>query len=558
MTRRTFSLPAILGLLLGAAPARGEEPVDPVLVVQVKPLAEVLTTAKEVARNLATPQLGNRAGPETARLAEQEVVSFLGKDWRKSIDASKPVVLYAVPAADVAQSTVVLLLPVKSEEGFLGLLAGRGIRPEQSDDGGRRFRPPGFPLPVHFRFVGGYVCASLNRAAPLAAGRLLSPRQLFDARERAAVAVRLHVDRVPKEVKTLVLSHLRQGIEEGTRADVTRGPEVVKKNVKQLGADVLAWARMGVLDGKELTLRFNLDADTCVASGALGLTALPRSRLAETVAGLRPTPSVAAGLLSGRSMASVQVKTWLPVQVGNVFISGIHAGTQEAAGMFPDAQSRRAFVRLVEVLRPTVEAGTLDAAVSLRGPTKEERYAVVAGLRLKDSAAVQQALRDFHKALPENAPGRQLRLDAATVGTVKVHRLPLGAALPAAVQGLFGPGDLWLAFREDAIFLAFGDGAKDQLREALTSRPKPLPPVAIHAEADSKQTADVVARLDERNAARIKEYFALAGDRLEVLHLSLSGGEGLQVRAAVNLLLLPRAAARRGAAAPPGRAPGRR
>jgi hypothetical protein len=555
MTRSSVSLLTILGLMVGVPLARGEEPVDPVLVAQVKPLADLLTTAKEVARKFATPQLGDRASPETARRIEQAVASVLGKDWRKAIDERKPAVVYAVPAADLSHSAVVLLLPVKSAEEFLRLLAGLGIQPERNDDGSHRFTPPGLPLPVYFRFADGYACASLNSARPLAAGRLLSARRLFDARESSAAVVRLHVDRVPKEVKGLVLSHLQKGIEEGTRADVTGGPEVVKQNVKQLGADALALARMGVLDGKELIVRLDLDARTGVVSSVLRLTALPRSRFAEAIAGLRPTPSVAAGLLSGQSVAWVRVKTWLPTQVGHVLMAGVRAGTGEAAGMFPDAQSRRAFERLVEALRPTVEANSLDAAVSLRGPTKQQRYAVVAGLRLKDSAAVQRALRDFHKALPENAPGRQLQLDADTIGTVKVHRLALGAALPAPAKAVFGADDVWLAFREDALLLALGAGAKGQLREALASRQQPLPPVAVEAQADSKQAAGLVARLDERNAAKIHEYFALAGDRLEVLHLSLSGGESLRVRAAVNVLLLPRTAAVRGGTPPPGATP---
>jgi hypothetical protein len=59
-----------------------------------------------------------------------------------------------------------------------------------------------------------------------------------------------------------------------------------------------------------------------------------------------------------------------------------------------------------------------------------------------------------------------------------------------------------------------------------------------------------VARFHERNATKVEDYFALAGDRLEALHLSVSGGESLQMRAAVNLLLLPRGAAARGAPPP--------
>ena len=83
-----------------------------------------------------------------------------------------------------------------------------------------------------------------------------------------------------------------------------------------------------------------------------------------------------------------------------------------------DAAKREQAATLLKALAPTFKSGEVDLAFSLRGPSKDNHYAVVLGLKLEDGQAIDKAVRNFLQTLPENNKAA-IKVDAESAGEVK-------------------------------------------------------------------------------------------------------------------------------------------
>src|SRR5262249_18363820 len=129
--------------------------------------------------------------------------------------------------------------------------------------------------------------------------------------------------------------------------------------------------------------------------------------------------------------------------------------------------------KLLKSLLPTVNAGHLEVAVTLRGPSQKKEYTGLAAVRPKDGLEVEKGRAAELKALPP-ALANQIKLNAAKAGKVQIHKVDLDGLLPdtSGVEKVFGKNPVYVAFREDAMFLAAGDKGLDALKKALAAKPK--------------------------------------------------------------------------------------
>jgi ABC-type Fe3+ transport system substrate-binding protein len=97
---------------------------------------------------------------------------------------------------------------------------------------------------------------------------------------------------------------------------------------------------------------------------------------------------------------------------------------------------------------------------------------------------VEKAARKVIGFLPANHPLGLLRMDADSIGDVKVHRYPLGEMLPPPARKLLGTGKAVIAFRKDGLLVAFGE---DYVRDLLTKQD-------LVISGDKRQMAEWVVR----------------------------------------------------------------
>ncbi len=526
--------------LFAVTPVRAETPDLPHYLVQVQPVGRLLKTVKEFARKYAAPQLGEQAGEKTGAEIEEQLVAVLGMGWREAIDESKPIFLYGRIAEAVEKNSVVLMLPVKSERAAREHLKHMNARLADSVKGCQKCLLPGMNQPIYLRFAEGYLYTSFLDDKSLAEDRLPAAAKLLDPKEKAAVALRLHFDRVPKEVKDKTVAALDEIARKGLQSAEELLPNAVKL------ADHRGW-KAAVQNGKELALQLDLVPATGEVKAFLQLTPQEGSELAILLAGLVRGPSLGAALVGGEPLGAVHARLSLSEEIGGFFLTQGRQILKESEEKIEDEKVRQAFSSVAKALEPTIKEGVLDTALVLHGPGPKQRYAAVLALQLKDSLAVEKAGKKLIGFLPANHPLRLLAIDSDTVAGMKVHRYPLGEMVPEPIQTLFGKTPAAIAFRKDGIVAAYGEDAEEHLGRALAVDLAKAAPLAIRADGDAKRLADLIARGDPKASAaereRIKKFADLFEGRLRLFELSLSGGQTLQMRASINLLVLPRRSA---------------
>jgi hypothetical protein len=188
----------------------------------------------------------------------------------------------------------------------------------------------------------------------------------------------------------------------------------------------------------------------------------------------------------------------------------------------------------------TLRKGEADAAVALLGPGKDGRFTAVGGIAFDDPAAVEKALRAAAK--PADL-AKHFEFDAAKVGDVAVHKIPLARAFPADAKADLGKvfGDdppAYVAFAKDAAFLAVGPDALAAIKSAVAAKPGPAP--AVELTGNAKRLQKLVAAADEKVGAEFPKHFGADDKPVTALRVTVEGGKELKVRATFNVRHLPK------------------
>jgi hypothetical protein len=528
-----------LAVLLATA-AKAVAADAPFYVVQVQPIDKLLKTVKDFAARFATPQLGTDAEEKTSTEIEEKLTQVLGKGWRDAIDESRPIFLYGKPSSGKKEAPPVLLLPVKGEKAAREHLKGMNVEVEDADNGCQKCKLPGRKETVYFRFANGCLYAAQDSSEPLAEDRLVTPANLHDSREKAALVARFHIDRLPQTLIEEKVKDLQQNIKENTRKSVEGKlpDEVIRKIEKSTEKWWIAFVR----HSKELSLRLDLDAASGELHTALRLTPRPDSELAQMLSAIRPGPSLGAALVAGEPLFAVHARLSLPELITSQILSGWREGLKAHLPQVDDEKAQTAYKDLAAAIEPTIEQGVLDAALVMHGSGKQNRYGAVLSLQLKNGPAVEKAARKVIDFLPAKHPLGRLRMDADTIGDTKVHRYPLGDLVPEPIKAIFGKGTAVIAFREEGMLVSYGEGAEELLGKALSVQMRKAPPLRVHAEGDSQRLLDIVIQNDPGSAKNARQLADVLPKRVRILHLSLAGGEALELKVAVNLLVMPRTA----------------
>src|SRR5262249_48649073 len=157
----------------------------------------------------------------------------------------------------------------------------------------------------------------------------------------------------------------------------------------------------------------------------------------------------------------------------------IDESVQSALEKEKDPNKRQVAEKLYGAILPTLKAGELDAAVELRGPTANKHYAAIAAPKLKDGQKGGKVLRDPREQVPQ-AERDKIKLDAESAGSIKIHRLDVHQQFDEQAKKLLGDNPIYIAFRNDALFLTGGEGGLSLLQNSLTSKPGIMPPFKLN------------------------------------------------------------------------------
>jgi hypothetical protein len=521
MRTRLIPCAALVGLFLAPGPAAraDDKPAAPTLVVRVAAFDELIANA----RYLAT--LAGKG--EEAKQAEKLLQTLTGPKGLEGLDTKKPLGLYAFLGPNGVDSEAVALLPIADKDAFLDLLKRLDLNLDKGEDDVYKVTLPKAPTPTYFRFANGYLYAAMPNAAPLAKKRLLAPADVLAADKVGTLSLTFYVERIPAEMKKILLGQTELRVakfKEEKRAGETDAQFTLRKAVIDEGMFTL---KAVLQDGGELNVRLDVDRQEGDLALSATFAAKTDSDLAKRIKDFGRFFSVGASLLGPDQAASLVVHLALPDKVRQTLAPVLDEQAKKELDKENNEDARRLKETLIKAALPTLQAGELDAGLSLTGPGKDGTYTVVSAVQVKEGKALEKALKELVKALPEDARNR-IKVDADRVGEVNIHRL--SPDKNEAGRKILGDKPVYVAIRGDAVLAAAGDTGLAALKDALTR--KPTIGRNLQVEVAVHRLAPLLAQSNKGVIDAAKKAFAVEGS--DRVWLALQGGPQIKLRLEVK------------------------
>lgn len=545
-----LSLITLLGLLPLPIGRTAPAPVQnnaggPTVVVRVKSIDDLLGSLKTTMKTFF---------PESIyKDFEREVLSELDPTKLKGVAANKSFGLYATLGegllqGDFAKSSAVALIPIADEKSFLELLEKTHVPLEKKGDI-YSLMIPNAPIKVSMRFLSGYayVVASNDE---IDAKKLLDPKELFAGPETAALAMRIYPDRVPADLKKAAVEFFAAIGNVVTGGDPPPNLKIGVGAWEMVFLTLLSpMVRMVLQDDvKEIVYRLDLDPKTGVFVQEIAVEPTKGAAFARSISRMSPTKNDFAGIVGADSAVQLLFQTPLfAPEVKDILGKALDTLAKKADADLPGnapKEVRDAVTEGFKALRRSIDDERLDLAASLRGPNKNGQFTAVGAFSLKDTAALEKALKAVTAIVPPPVKD-MVKLDAFKVDGVNVHEITVGQMLPEEVQKVFGKSSVFIALAPNATFVGFGAQAKNLITEALNGKLGPKPASLFQLDISSKR---LIALFKALNApAEAIELFEKLGhsERQSALALKVEGGDKLVMRLEIGLpaffALMPKA-----------------
>jgi hypothetical protein len=522
MFTRWFCSVALLGLaaLPGPAQAADAPATTPTLIIWVRSLDGLISDIQYVA---------NLAGRgEEAKQLRALLESRAGPKGLEGLDTKRPFGLYGTLDANLVESAAVALIPVSDQHAFLGLLENLNFKAKKEEDGIYAVTPENLPVAIYFRFANHYAYVTAREKTALDKSKLLEPAQVLAGSPNETVSARFRIDQLPEGIKQIAESQIDVAVS-NVEDQKRPGETEAQRKARQLGAKETARQLIAVLnEGRQLSLHLGIDRAAHDLYLEAALSGKPGTQLAASIAASAASPSLFAGLESPRSAVEVFLHGAVPAKARQQLVKSVDEAVHSALDKEQDPNKRALEEKLYAAILPTLKAGELDAAAELRGPKANKHYAAIAALRLKDGKKLEKVLRQVREQLPESAR-EKIKLDVETIGSATVDRLDIQQQFDEQAKKLFGAHPVYLAFRNDAVFVAGGDGGLSLLKEALNAKPGVLPPFKI--DISVARLAPLMAKQQKADVQAIAEKaFGGNGKQNDTIRVIAEGGKRAKLR----------------------------
>jgi hypothetical protein len=514
-----FAVAISLSAVLPSA-ALAQKPAEPTLSIRLRSVNDLLDKAEYVGKLLDKDE----PIKQVRGLVEQ--LSADGKGL-EGIDPKKPFGAYAVLAADVQSSPVIVMVPIADQARFLQALKDRvQIEPQKAEGGTLKANVP-LINEVFMRFSNDYLYIGRS-AADLAEKSLIAPKDYFANDDGAVLSISARFDRMPADVKTLVLGQFEHQVQEGLKKNEGGKNEAQKKLEALLADTVVGSSKMLAEDGKELSIKAFVDSKTDELSFEVNLTAKDGTTLAKTFAGLTNRTSQPAGIAAVKNAtAKIVTKAGLPDDLKKKLNPAIDQAVKDAIDNAGDRDVAR---RILEPLAATAKAGNLDMAASFV-PVEKGKHNLIVAANITDAKDLEKVLRDFAPAIPADAV--DLSFDVEKIGKFTLHKADVKIA-DENFENIFGTKTVWVAVSEDCVAISIEpEGAL--IKAGLKAKPA-VAPVFAGEVALAKLVPLVEKNLKEDEIkALIKDAFG-SGDPAgkDTIGLTIDGGKQLSIRLKVK------------------------
>jgi hypothetical protein len=510
-------LAVLIGLAVEPTPtAQAQQPVTgPAVILRFRSLDSLQIDAKWLIK---------MAGQDEAAKQVDELLKVYIQG--SGVDTKKAWGAYGSISEQAPEPKAVVLVPISDSKAFLKKLDGFGLNVK--DEKGGLYSVVGVvgAQDAYLRFANNYAYISNDKDTVNDQKKLVAPGLVFDPKDTAAMSLVLRVSQVPKNLKNIFLDTFKQGIE-GAKAQ--KAPDETESQTKFKNALIDSMSediKNFVTDGHELALHFDVDSKNGEISADLSLTARPNTKLAASIKSWE-AKSIFGSALGSDSAMNMVINTSLSSALKAAISPVIDEGIVKAVTEEKKPENKELAEKFLKAMTPTLKSGEFDIAVTMRGPSKGDKYSVVAGMKVKDGLEIDKTLRELVKKLKPEEQAR-ITVDAEKIGDVNVHKLDIGKDVDAKAREVFGDGPMFVAFRADAVYFAAGDNALTTLKETLSAKPSLTP--AFQFEMSLARFAAVAGKEDKDFAAAAEAAFGNNSKPNDKVRFTLEGGAALKLK----------------------------
>jgi hypothetical protein len=529
MFARWITCLTLVGLVAAPAPVRAQAKKGwtPTVVVRVRSVDTVIDNLKLVV---------SLAGRENmAQQIEGLIKTKLGPNGLEGIDPKRPFGFYAKIGKEVEDVIGAVMIPIADEKAFLGLIENLNFKLTRGKNGIYTVAT-GTPIDVSFRFANKYAYATILNLEALEPANMLDPAEVFPAQQTAALSATVRLDEVPAAARLIASAKVEEEL--GKAQDKKEPGETEKQRAFRVAAlkEIGQLVQSVLQDGAVLNAEADISRSKNELTASISLSAKANSKLAADIRELGNSKSLFAGLRTEDSAIRGLIHIIPPEAVRKAFLTVVEEGMAKGLERIQDEAKRKQAAAFLKALAPTLERGELDAAFNFSGPGEDKHYTLVAGLKLKDgdnlARTVRTLLTDLLKEVPA-AEKANIKLDFDSVGATKIHRFDIQAKFDEVGRAIFGESPLYVALRDDAMFLALGTDGLASIKKAIGAGAATAAPVQV--EVSLARLAPFLANTDEKREAARKLF--VDGDQ-GTLRLSLEGGDSVRLRFASRLSAL--------------------
>lgn len=451
----------------------------------------------------------------------QQFEQIVRPSLERGIDLKRPVGM-AVRQFAPDNPPVVFFVPVTGEKEFLEFLTGFGLEAAAEKDGIRQVSLPNGNK-AYLRFAHNYAFFAMQPAA-LADGLLNPMTDLPDDHLRNLLVAQLRLDQIPSATKQFLFGQIDREISK--TAAKQKGESEAQFLGRQAAVKVIrSIVQAFLLETQTIVLRINVDEARHQLTADVIVVPKAGTAMSTQVAALAQAQSLFTSVMKD-SAAHLAVCLPLAHELRQMLNEVLDSSFQEEVNKLDGVVKKAVAEKVYRTLEPSLKQDTLDLALQLAGP-HDNRYALVAAVRLREGKRVESLLRDLVREMPER-DRQKIALDHQQLGTVAVHRIELP---PMDEDGarVFGVSVAYFAFLDNALIVGLGQEGASAIKSALIQlggTPQPSPVVQVHAAV--RRLGRLAQEEGERLAAAMNRAFSQPGD--DHIRLELRGGPALQVR----------------------------
>ncbi|MGB7206754.1 MAG: hypothetical protein WBD37_14885, partial [Anderseniella sp.] len=414
---------------LAAPAAKSLRAQEPVAIISIAPLDRF---NQDISYVLEAANFGSLA----------PVYSMYGDFYTKGIDKSKPIGIQVTLNGQVPSP--IICIPVTSTEDLLGAIAGLGIESDDLGDGMVEILPPNGPT-IFGKTMNGWLYLAQSEDELSGALPEDPVAMLGKLPDTYTLAVRLSVQALPEDMKTMVGEQMRIGFANGM-AEQPGQTDEEKAKAAEMGEAQIAQIEQLLTELDQVFLGWSIDASKQLTFFDVGAQFLEGSKLAAQADLAANTTTDYKSLVLPNSAVSFRFASEIPESDRPLAIQNFRNSMEQGAAA-ADKQDlppelKELLTGLLDglgaIAEKTINEGKFDGAGSLSLADSTPRLLI--GGRVADGAALAAEFKKLAAGLPpEAANDITFDFDYETYNGMNLHRITTKVKIadPAAKQ-MFG------------------------------------------------------------------------------------------------------------------------